>query len=92
MDTRNPMLEMLRQNSANAQIQNGTTNPIAQVYKTIKAATNPVAALMQRFSQSQIGQVMNYVKQNGGNAQQAFYNLAKEKGVDPNDILNQLRG
>ena len=36
-------------------------------------------------------QVMNYVNENGGDAQVAFYKMAQEKGVDPNEILNQLR-
>ena len=38
----------------------------------------------------QMQQVMQVIQQNGGNAQQAFYNLAQQKGVDPNVILQQL--
>lgn len=37
----------------------------------------------------QIKQVMEYINQNGGDPQTAFYKLAKEKGVDPNEILKQ---
>jgi hypothetical protein len=44
------------------------------------AQTNPV-----------VQQAMTYVNQNGGNAQQAFYNLAQQKGVDPMAVLNQLK-
>ena len=36
-------------------------------------------------------QVMNLINQNGGNAQQLFYQIAKEKGVDANAFLNQLK-
>ena len=36
-------------------------------------------------------QVNEYIKANGGDAQAAFYKLAKEKGVDPQEILNQIR-
>ena len=36
-------------------------------------------------------QVMDYVNANGGDAQAAFYKMAKEKGVDPEEILSQLR-
>ncbi len=34
--------------------------------------------------------VMNFVNKNGGNAQQLFYELAREAGVDPQDVLNGL--
>ena len=36
-------------------------------------------------------EVMNYINQNGGDAKSAFYNMAAQKGVDPNSILNQLK-
>lgn len=39
----------------------------------------------------QYKQVMDYVKANGGDAKAAFYKMAEEKGVNPEDILNQLR-
>ena len=38
----------------------------------------------------QIKQVMDYVNQNGGDPKTAFYKLAQEKGVDPNEILKQV--
>lgn len=30
------------------------------------------------------------LKQSGGNAQAAFYSLAKKKGVDPDSVLKQI--
>lgn len=33
---------------------------------------------------------MNFVNKNGGNAQQLFYDLAKEAGVNPQEVLNRL--
>ena len=57
----------------------------------INAARNPMVFLQNQFSQTQIGQAMDLIKQNGGDARTAFYNLAKQKGVNPDDILNQLR-
>lgn len=71
--------------------QNGSVNPLAQTYRALNAVANPMASLQSMFSQTQIGQAMDVVRQNGGNAKQAFYNLARQKGVDPNSILNQLR-
>ena len=58
----------------------------------IKMAQNPQYALTQMFlNNPQLGQVINLIKSNGGNAQQTFYNLAKQKGIDPQTILNQLQ-
>lgn len=57
----------------------------------MNAVKNPMAFLQNQFNQTQIGQAMNLIKQNGGDPKTAFYNLAKQKGVDPNDILKQLR-
>jgi len=36
-------------------------------------------------------QALDYVNANGGNPEEAFYKLAKEKGVDPQAILNSLK-
>ena len=49
--------------------------------------------LLQSMIQSnpQMQNVMNYINQNGGDPKAAFYNLAKQKGVDPEQVLNILR-
>lgn len=36
-------------------------------------------------------QAIDYVNANGGNPKEAFYKLAKERGVDPDSILNSLK-
>lgn len=38
----------------------------------------------------QMKQVMDYINQNGGDPKTAFYKLAQEKGVDPNEIIKQV--
>lgn len=43
------------------------------------------------FSPSQLQNVVNYIKQNGGDAKSAYYNMAAQKGVDPNSILKFLK-
>lgn len=60
--------------------------------QTVQMARNPQMAI-QTMAQSnpQMKQAIDYVNANGGNAKDAFYKLAQEKGVDPNSILNQLR-
>lgn len=39
---------------------------------------------------TQIRRAMDYVRENGGDARSAFYQLAREKGVDPESILRSL--
>lgn len=35
-------------------------------------------------------QIMTMIR-NGGNPKQMFYDLAKQKGIDPNTILSQIK-
>ena len=37
------------------------------------------------------GDVMKAINSHGGDAKAAFYDLAQQKGVDPNEILNLLK-
>ena len=48
---------------------------------------------MQNLIQNNTGmkQAIDYVNANGGNPKDAFYKLAKEKGIDPDSILNSLK-
>ena len=39
----------------------------------------------------QIGDIMKYLNKNGGDPKRAFYDMAKDKGENPEDILSQLR-
>lgn len=63
-------------------------NRIMQVITQIKGMANPQSYLEQM---PQYKQVMDYVNANGGNPKDAFYKLASEMGVNPNDILNSLK-
>ena len=49
-------------------------------------------SIMQRMTQNNpvLKQAIEYVNANGGNPKEAFYKLAKEKGVDPQTVLNQV--
>lgn len=59
---------------------------------TVKAAQNPHTALQALINRNpQLKQVMDIVNQNGGNAEQVFYKLAQEKGINPEEILNMLK-
>lgn len=52
---------------------------------------NPMGALVGQ-NNPQMKQVMDYVQSCGGDPKQAFYSLAKQKGIDPETFLNQVRG
>lgn len=66
-------------------------SPIKQMMQTIKNAGNPQMMLNQMMSQNpQMQSVMQYINQNGGDAKAAFYKLAQERGINPEDILKQL--
>ena len=62
------------------------------MFNTVKSASNP-QAMLQNMAQNnpQLRQVMDMINKSGGNAKQAFYNMAQEKGVNPDEILNMLK-
>ena len=58
----------------------------------VKTAQNPQLMLNQMLGNNpNLGQAMELIKQAGGNGQQAFYNYAKQLGVDPQQVLNMLQ-
>ena len=63
---------------------------IKQLMNIVNGPGNPQQALIQAAQQNpQLAQIMNMCK--NSNPQQVFYALCKQKGVNPDDILNQLR-
>lgn len=65
---------------------------LSQIVEMVRAAQNPNEAINQLAANNpQLKEVIQYVNQNGGNAKAAFYKLAQERGVNPDDILNQLK-
>lgn len=83
----NPFMAMLGKTQGNPIMQQ-----LSQMVGMVKASQNP-QALINQMAQSnpQIQQVMDYVQQNGGDAKAAFYAMAKQKGVDPNAIVQQVQ-
>lgn len=63
------------------------------MYAMTRAAGNPSAMVQTLLnSNPNFQSVMSLVNQQyGGNAKAAFYDLAKQKGVDPNQVLSMLR-
>lgn len=82
----NPMLQNLNQSQL---LQN--LAPIKSMLNMVRSAGNPQMVLNQLMGQHpQIRQVMEYVNANSGDPKVAFYKLAQEKGVDPDEILKQI--
>ena len=53
---------------------------------------NPQALMQQMFSGNpNYARAQQLIQQSGGDARKAFYDLAQQMGVDPEQILNQLR-
>lgn len=71
----------------------GIMNPqIKQLMQTVQMASNPQTAIQQLMSTNPaMKQAIEYVNANGGDPKEAFYKLAQEKGVNPDDILNSLK-
>lgn len=74
----------------NAPQEIGNIAPIKNMMQIFNSAQNPQAAINMLAQQNpQMAQVMNLV--GGRNPQEVFYELCKQKGVNPDDILKQLR-
>lgn len=83
----NPMLQVLKNNPAISNL-----NRIKEMANMLKSAGNP-QALFQSMVQNnpQMQQVMTLINSLGGDPKAAFYKVAKEKGVNPEEILDMLR-
>lgn len=67
-------------------------NSIMNMFSMVKNAQNPNLMMQSLMQQNpQMKQVMEVINQYGGDAKQAFYALAQQKGKDPNVIINNLK-
>lgn len=54
----------------------------------VKGSKNPDAMIQFLMtSNPQFKDAMNFVRQNGGSPKDAFYALAKQKGINPDEII-----
>ena len=77
-------------------INNVQVNPVLQSVKNIfglvSGSSNPMQVILGLASKNPtIQDTMNISNQSGKSYEQIFYDLAKQKGVDPNSVLNQLK-
>ena len=81
---------ILQQLGRNNMIQ--TAGRIKQMMQTVQAAANQQEALnMLAMNNPQMKQVMEIVQQHGGDPMAAFTAVARENGMDPNEILGMLK-
>lgn len=65
---------------------------IRQMMGAVNNAKNPQEMMNQLVSSNpQMKQVMDLINQSGGDPKSAFYKLAEQRGVNPNDILDMLK-
>ena len=65
---------------------------VKNMMNMFRNTNNPQALLENMIKQNpQMRNVMNIIQQNGGDPKTAFYNTAKQKGIDPQQILNMLK-
>lgn len=84
----NPIFSSMYNNTNNQR----SSNSLFAVFNQIRNSPNPNQAMQQLLNNNpQYQGIMEYISQNGGDAKSAFYNLAAQRGVDPNSILSQLR-
>ena len=84
----NPLLDAF----SSRQPQPSQPQGIFGMINQVRNSQDPNAAMQQLIQQNPNFQnVMNYIQANGGDAKTAFYNMAAQKGIDPNSILRYLR-
>lgn len=73
-------------------LSNSNIGRVKQLMQMCKTAQNPQATLLSAINQNpQMKSVLEMLQQSGGDAKTLFYKLAEQKGVNPDDILNQLK-
>lgn len=77
---------------SNPSFESQQSPSLFDMYNQVRHSQNPEQAMQILFANNpQYRNVMNYIQQNGGDAKSAFYNMAAQKGVDPNIILSKLQ-
>lgn len=67
-------------------------NPTNKLISMYKSASNPQALLNDLMAQNpNYRKVMNMIQSSGKSPKELFYEKANELGVNPENILNQLR-
>ena len=82
----NQLFKQLNPQSSNVRLPQN--NPIVNLFNKVKLMTNPIQYIN---NSPELKSVRDMVNKNGGDARQVFYQLAQQKGVDPNQILDMFK-
>jgi len=85
------MANLIVQAMQNQSATNNQNNALG-IIGMLKSSKNP-NMMLQRLASSNpvVANTMNLINQYGGNPQKAFYEEAKKRGIDPNQILGMLK-
>ena len=65
---------------------------IKQLMNVCKNANDPQAMLYSMMKQNpQMKSAMDLIQQSGGDPKTAFYKLAEQRGIDPQEVINALK-
>ena len=69
-----------------------SNNNMMNVVQAIRMSRNP-NLMLQQLAQNNpnVANAMSLIRQYGGKTQKAFFEEAKRRGVDPNQIIGMLR-
>lgn len=86
----NPVLQQL--NKSNALLPVPNLEQVKEIYQTIKNSKNPKSLIdYYAAADPEFKEVMDFMGQNGGSLKDAFYAMAKRKGIDPDEIISPLK-
>jgi len=64
---------------------------LKQIKQTVETAQNPQLAFNQMLmSNPQLAGAFNLIRAMGGDSKTAFYNYARQMGIDPDNFINML--
>lgn len=73
--------------------QNATQmNQVKQMMGALKSSRNPQQLLINMMGNNpQFKQMLQMIRQSGMSPKDLFYQMAQQKGVDPEQLINQLK-
>lgn len=66
-------------------------NNISDMMTMIKQSRNPQQLVMNMLMQNPQGKSILQTIQNGGNAKELFYQMAQQKGINPNQFISMFK-
>ena len=98
MNYMNPILGMQQKtqqpvvNQASLSNMRESANMLKQAMNMMQGSGNPMQMMSaQGANNPNVSKVFDYINQNGGDAQKAFYSMANQMGVNPEEVLGMLK-